>query len=249
MLYDQGIEVNIIDESEKDGVFYSDMELLYVIQGEIQVRIAETDYILEKEDIILLNRGLKSNVKALDGAIACSIRYDDRLVSELLKDRNYRFICNSVADGGHSYEKMQKCFRELVCLLVTDSRRSESYKYSLSYQLLDLLAEHFMDCGYAKAAVRDEGAAKLQEVMRYIDQNFCEKVSLSEIAEKMYLSTSTLSRLFKKQTGIHFAEYVNQVRLKHAVSELLYTGSNITRIAMNIGFSNVSAYNRVLRDY
>lgn len=249
MLYDQGIEVNIIDESEKDGVFYSDMELLYVIQGEIQVRIAETDYILEKEDIILLNRGLKSNVKALDGAIACSIRYDDRLVSELLKDRNYRFICNSVADGGHSYEKMQKCFRELVCLLVTDSRRSESYKYSLSYQLLDLLAEHFMDCGYAKAAVRDEGAAKLQEVMRYIDQNFCEKVSLSEIAEKMYLSTSTLSRLFKKQTGIHFAEYVNQVRLKHAVSELLYTGSNITRIAMNSGFSNVSAFNRVFRDY
>ena len=38
-------------------------------------------------------------------------------------------------------------------------------------------------------------------------------------------------------------------RLKHAVSELLYTGSNITRIAMNSGFSNVSAFNRVFRDY
>ena len=38
-------------------------------------------------------------------------------------------------------------------------------------------------------------------------------------------------------------------RLKHAVSELLYTGSNITRIAMNRGFSNVSAFNRVFRDY
>ena len=38
-------------------------------------------------------------------------------------------------------------------------------------------------------------------------------------------------------------------RLKHAVSELLYTGSNITRIAMNSGFSNVSAFNRVFREY
>lgn len=249
MLNDQGIEINIIDEFEKDGYFYSDIELLYVIEGEIQVRIAETNYILEKEDVILLNLGLKSSVKALGEAIACSIRYDERLVSGLLKDMNYSFICNSVVDGGHSYEEMRRCFRELVCLLVTDSRRSDSLKYSLSYQLLDLLAEHFVDREYGKAAAEDQGTVKLQEIIRYINQNYCGKVSLSELAEKMYTSTSTLSRLFKKQTGIHFAEYVNQVRLKHSVSELLYTGNNITRIAMNSGFTNVSAFNRVFRDH
>lgn len=86
MLSYQGIEVNIIEEFEKDVYFHSDMELLYVIDGEIQVRIEEADYILEKEDIILLNMGLKSSVKALDGAIVCRIIYDDRLVSELVKD-------------------------------------------------------------------------------------------------------------------------------------------------------------------
>lgn len=249
MLSYQGIEVNIIEEFEKDVYFHSDMELLYVIDGEIQVRIEEADYILEKEDIILLNMGLKSSVKALDGAIVCRIIYDDRLVSELVKDMNYRFICNSVADGGHSYIEMQRLFRELVCLLATDVRKSESYKYSLSYQLLDLLAEHFMDDEYGKPAAGDPGTAKLQEIIRYVNQNFFEKVSLSGLAEEMYISTSTLSRLFKKQTGIHFAEYVNQVRLKHAVSELLYTENTITRIAMNSGFSNVSAFNRVFREH
>ncbi len=41
---------------------------------------------------------------------------------------------------------------------------------------------------------------------------------------------------------------VNQVRMKYALGELLYTDKNITKIAVDCGFSNPSGFNKVFRE-
>ena len=91
-------------------------------------------------------------------------------------------------------------------------------------------------------------AKRLRKILRYISRNFTGSISLSDLAEKMYTSSSTLSRFFKKQTGIYFADYVNQVRLRHAVQGLLYSDDSITKIAVDSGFSNLSVFNRLFKE-
>ncbi len=248
MLNYQEIEVNIIEELNEELSFHSDMELFYVIEGEMQVQTGDAEYILGKEDIILLNMGTQNKIRTFSEPVICNVRYDNRLISELLRNRNCSFQCNSVVDMEHSYEEMRKILRELVYLQLADYRKTESYKYSILYRILDLLTENFMIEKEDVSAPESSGDVKLLEIIRYVHQNFGTKVSLSELSEQMYVSTSTLSRLFKKQTGIYFAEYVNQVRLKYAVSELIHTENHITRIAMDCGFSSASSFNRVFRE-
>ena len=45
-----------------------------------------------------------------------------------------------------------------------------------------------------------------------------------------------------------FLEYVNNIRLFHAVDDLLYTEKKITRIALDNGFPTTASFNKAFRD-
>ena len=64
----------------------------------------------------------------------------------------------------------------------------------------------------------------------------------------MYLSNAYLSKYVKKHLGLTFMEYLNNVRLFHAVDELLYTKKNMTHIALDNGFPTSAAFTKAFRD-
>ena len=60
-----------------------------------------------------------------------------------------------------------------------------------------------------------------------------EKVSLADIAGALYLSETYFSKYIKQKFGMTFVEYLNEIRIRHAVEDLLYTEHSLTRIAMD----------------
>ena len=76
-----------------------------------------------------------------------------------------------------------------------------------------------------------------------MEKNYEEKISLAEIAEREQLSLGYLSRFFKEKTGCSFTEYVNLVRTKKSLPDLVNTNRKITDIALDSGFADVKAYN------
>ena len=90
---------------------------------------------------------------------------------------------------------------------------------------------------------------RMRQIVKYVDENRQNHVSLSEVADEMFTATSTLSRLFQKQTGMKFAEFVNRVRIYFAAEDLMTTSKAVTKIAVDNGFSNASVMNRVFRQY
>ena len=64
-------------------------------------------------------------------------------------------------------------------------------------------------------------------------------ISLSEMAESFSVSAEHLSRMFKKETGFGFNEYVTLVRLQRAESMLKNeNGKSISEIAYACGFND-----------
>lgn len=228
---------------------HPDVELLYVIDGTIQVKIKDSGIELQKDDILVINSSLQHSLTSGANTIICAIKLDYQMLVQILKKPNIYFICNSVVDTSKSYLKLRMLCRDIIYYEVVGRRKTDSLKYSLIYQLLDELVENYMfdDCN-SELAENYDADEKLQIIIHYVHQNYQDGISLSELASQMYTSTSTLSRLFKKQTGIYFAEYVNQVRTRYAVDELLYTNKNMTRIALDCGFSNPSAFTKVFRE-
>lgn len=91
-----------------------------------------------------------------------------------------------------------------------------------------------------------------KQIVRAIDYIICHlhnRISLEETAERLKISSSYLSRLFKKETGIAFGEYVNKLKIEEAASLLLYTEYTDTEISSLLGFSSQSYFIKIFKKY
>ena len=111
---------------------------------------------------------------------------------------------------GQSYERLKKIIQQILRQRGLNLHKTKSYEYSLIYQLLDELIEHYWIVNSELQVSREVTDPRLEEILRYVHCNHSAHISLAEVAEKLYVSTSTLSRFFKKQTGMYFAEYVGK---------------------------------------
>lgn len=82
-------------------------------------------------------------------------------------------------------------------------------------------------------------ARTISRILEYIDDNFQQKLTLGELAEKENLSLSYLSHAFKDALGISFQEYLKQKRFENASRLLLSTDMNLLDISIASGFSDV----------
>jgi len=87
----------------------------------------------------------------------------------------------------------------------------------------------------------------IENALRYIAQNFSLMITLEEVAEKINLSPTYLSKKFKKVTGLTFKEYVNYIRIRQACQMLITTDDNITKIAVNCGFNSSNYFKDCFR--
>ncbi len=72
-------------------------------------------------------------------------------------------------------------------------------------------------------------------------------LSLKELAAQWHISAAYLGKLFKEQTGEFFNDYLLKVRIEEAKRLLLEDKLRIGEIALEVGFSNQSYFNKMFR--
>ena len=88
----------------------------------------------------------------------------------------------------------------------------------------------------------------LQEMLRYIDANIKEKLSVEKLAARAGFSSYHFCRVFQWGTGFSIMEYVRNRKLEHAASEL-NSGFRIVDIAVEYGFETHSGFSKAFRRY
>lgn len=81
------------------------------------------------------------------------------------------------------------------------------------------------------------------ELLDYIEKNYQNNISLSELAEhKYFMNSSYLSRLFKNEVGQTFSKYLMEFRLRKAANLLENELLKINDVAMLVGYNDVSHF-------
>lgn len=88
------------------------------------------------------------------------------------------------------------------------------------------------------------GAAKVQLALRYVHDNLCRRVPVSELAAQMNLSPRQLARLFSCHLGISPAAYIERARLDRAKALLKGMGTPIKEVAGAVGYESVHHFSR-----
>lgn len=82
-------------------------------------------------------------------------------------------------------------------------------------------------------------------VEEYILFHYAQNITLKDLAKLYFINEKYLGRLFHANTGRSFHQYLNQIRLEHAVSLLENTTMSILNIALECGYSNITYFNRI----
>jgi len=81
----------------------------------------------------------------------------------------------------------------------------------------------------------------------YINQNYNKDLTLKVMADKLFVSTTYFSRIFKKYAGKGFVNYLQKVRIEQA-QKLLLTGKyTVTEVSKRVGFKDPSYFSYVFK--
>jgi AraC-like DNA-binding protein len=89
---------------------------------------------------------------------------------------------------------------------------------------------------------------KMKLVLKYIENNYMEKITIAEIAATVDFSESHFMRYFKETMGVSFVGYLKDYRLTMAARLLTSSDSSVLDIAAEVGFDNLSYFNRAFKE-
>ena len=101
------------------------------------------------------------------------------------------------------------------------------------------------DGGQAQYIVHEPPGAdgsSLEPLLRWMEENAHRDLSLDDIAARATMSTRTLSRRFREQTGTTPLQLLHEYRIRQAQHLLETTGHPIERIAIQVGFGSQTTF-------
>ena len=90
---------------------------------------------------------------------------------------------------------------------------------------------------------------EIEAAVKYIHLHLYVPVTLEETAEAAGISASYLSRLFKKETGMLFVDYIQKERIEAACNMLTYSDYTAAQISEYLCFSTQSYFIKIFRKY
>jgi transcriptional regulator GlxA family with amidase domain len=107
------------------------------------------------------------------------------------------------------------------------------------------------DGGQAQFIVHEhpvKDGASLGPLLRWLEDNSHRELTLKDIAEQASMSTRTLSRRFREQTGTTPLRWLHITRLRRAQHLLETTGCSVDHIARQVGFGSTSTFREWFRE-
>jgi AraC-like DNA-binding protein len=139
--------------------------------------------------------------------------------------------------------------RQKVAALMLQMGRSKGLERIMQFlQILDWLANS-KDCHVIASA--DFAAnppaydhERMDRVYQFLSSRLDADLRLAEVAQLVHLSEGAFSRFFRLHTGKTFPRFVNELRVGRACRLLTESEKNITQVAFECGFTNLSNFNR-----
>lgn len=222
--------------------WHLESELIYVESGEIIVSDNHEKYPLSTGDTIFLQGGDIHYIKSAPDSIVAIILFDSSLLNGILKEHRltkakleYTYPIKEYFEKMQTELKSQKMFYDLkLRSLITDLMIKIFRTEELTAQIQP-----------EKHSSIDNYKNLLSEIEAKYDY-----ITFSDAANFMKLSEPYFSKFFRKVSGMTFSQYLNTVRLEHAI-ELLKNNTEhlpITEIAAKCGFDTIRHFNRVFKD-
>ena len=242
--------MSVLDEIDEKEYSHPEIELLYVLEGFMDVNKEEQISHMRENDVLVINTSEKHRLSGSKDLLYMQIIISYNWVSEMSRSIDVKFECDSTKDESDRYNELRKFLRILLKHYLETHGDTRNFGHvALCSRVMESLSMYFLiqENTGDKEENKDKFENRIVQINNYIQENYNQSISLKDIADKLYLSNGYLSRFFKQNYAMNFAEYLTNIRLFHAVDELVYTNTPITKIATDNGFATVAIFNKAFK--
>ncbi|NLJ99236.1 MAG: AraC family transcriptional regulator [Tissierellia bacterium] len=236
--------------------WHDSIEILFVLRGTIDMSMENEVYVLQERDIEIINANEVYSIKSKDpDNLVLILNIDPNFFEKYYDDAKEIFFYTNSSEKNIREEKKYHKLRKYISILLYEVvSKIDDYEDKIEENLLAMmyhLLNNFHYLFYEGEGLEEdeEQLERYHRIVKYLSNNYMNKVSLQDIADKEFLSSQYLSYKIKDTFGLGFNEYLNQIRVEESTKLLLDTDKNISDISEEVGFSHVRYYNKHFKNH
>lgn len=258
--YEQYNLTNIHQAFQIPVHWHEQVEIIYLEQGQLNLKIGDEEFLGHKGDLFFVSPRELHFMSSNGGATGyytlifplefVSFQTMDDLETKLLAPlRSNQLLFPKTIKDSHLKKELLTHIRAIVEInrprhhLKPEEINLSEFHMETRIQLIRILQKLNSNNQFIKASV-GENDQKQRQLLAYIQEHFTEKISLEMMAREFHMSEKYISRYFVQHFHLTFSNYVQHLRLVHAKNLLETTNENVTDIALQSGFYNVSYFIR-----
>lgn len=259
------LKTNSIDPDVHYLHYHDGYEVLFLLQGEIDMQFENSIHTLHRGDILMIPPYVMhfARQRNPEEYRRYMLNFKDHYMNALLaKDEMFHHItdCFYQARGLMIHaDKTELIKLSSLAALLQRALEAPSEEFGNDLLVVSLLSIILVELNRLSLAspsfVSSDSQTKsrkfpepVQEVFHYVEQNLDRKFYVTDIAGHVHLNSIYLARLFRQYTGITIQEYIIEKRLAKA-SSMLRDGQSPTDVAFSCGLGNYSNFSRTFKSH
>ena len=250
------VETSPLWEERVPCHWHEELEFLYIRKGNVQFQVDDRNYNAKEGDFLFL---LPNQLHAMQAEVGSEVAFEaiDFLPeflycyqNDILQQKYFTPIFSGEILLREFYSGEEAGQREAYALLEETGsifrQKEPGYELRIKgkvYEIFSWLFTHGAEKGQNR--VKDDNVERTRDILKYLQKNYEHSVTLEELSRQFQISTGHMCRLFKKITGYSIVEYLNHYRVRVSAELLRESGLNVGEIAGQVGFNNISYYNKL----
>lgn len=146
-------------------------------------------------------------------------------------------------DNDYVFTRLISLFDTLADTWVSRKRNKLSICRTTFTDILTLILDWKSGYSFDSAKLK-----RVEKVIKFMSENYNQKITLQLLADKADISVSYLSSIFKEITGTSPIDYLMDIRMFRAKT-LLLEGVSVSETAELVGFNDVHYFSRYFKKY
>ncbi len=113
---------------------------------------------------------------------------------------------------------------------------------SIMYEYFFLLSSKFPN---QQSPVNEKKSNHVEDALKYIEDHYCDPITIQDIADHLNINRSYLHRIFKSFTGASIQSYLLDYRIRQACILLRTTGLSVRVVAHSVSYIDPLYFSRI----